>query len=991
MEVKELYHYYNKFRYGGEIFHKLMKFRVKNILLVSTFYDAFIFEEDGRLSDQIFGEYHKLNLSLLPEINAVPTGEEALKKIDENDYDLVITTMRIGEITPFKMADKIKEKYPDVAIILLLNSRSDIDYINKNRKLLTSIDDVFLWNGDSHIFLAILKYVEDKKNIDYDTKKGLVRVILVVEDSIYYYSKFLPILYKRLVAQTQKLISEELNDIQKNYRMRTIPKVILVHDYESAINICKRYRDYILCVVSDVRYPVNNQLNDNAGFMLTNFIRERGCGFPIILLSSNKEHKTKADKLNVKFLHKFSKSLLQDLDLFIRDYLGFGDFIFRNSKGEEIDRVSNLIEFEQKLKNINSDSLLYHTKRNDFSAWLIARGEILVAQKIRPLTVNDFGSIEEVREFLVNVFKEIRMQKIKGRIVDFDMSRGFTDNELVRMVEGSLGGKGRGIAFLNALFTTMELEDKFENVKIKIPFTAFIGTGEFDQFLVQNNLKEKLLVEELSDDKIKKMFLNGKLSENLCEKLKIFIKNVKTPITVRSSGLLEDSVSQPFAGIYETFMLPNNNPDDNVRLKHLKDAIKLVFSSVFLKNTKQYMKSSNFRLEEEKMAVIIQTVVGRQHGKRYYPDISGVAQSYNFYPTSYLKPEDGTCYLALGLGQWVVNGENSFRFCPKYPKLLTLAPEDIVKNSQTEFFTLCLDNSKFDLTKGEDATLKRLPLEEAEKDNTLNHIVSYWDPVDFRLRDGGKYPGQKVLTFADVVKYNIFPLSDVLNFILEIGKIALGLPVEIEFAITLEEDKYYNINAKFYVLQIRPISTFETKSNMVKDQPDIKKHFLYSTKAMGNGIIQDTRYIVMVKNKEFDNTITLEIKEQIKIINKLMEEKGERYILIGPGRWGSRDRFLGIPIRWADISMVSTIVEIELEDFKVDASQGTHFFHNLISSNIGYFYIPFNKKDNFIDFEWINSLEIEKEFKNIIIFKSKKPLIIKMFGKEGVAYIEKLV
>lgn len=990
MDIQELNVYYNKFKYGEEIFHTLMQRRVREILLVSTFYDAFIFEQDGRLSERIFGEFHQLNLTHPPRITSVPTGEEALRKLDEGEieFDLVITMMRTGEITPFELSQRIKQKRPNLPVLLLLTVQSDIPLIEKSGKERQYVDNVFLWNGDPQVFLAMIKYIEDLINVEHDTAKGLVRVVLLVEDSIYFYSRFLPILYKETMLQTQRLISEELTDMQKNYRRHTRPKVLMAHTFEEAIQLCEKYKEYLLSVISDIRFPKQGQLDPEAGIQLIHYLKSQNYDIPILLQSSESTLEDIARDLNVSFLNKHSKSLLNDLSEFIYSNLGFGDFIFRGYNGHEIARAATIGEFEQRLQEIPDETLSYHSRRNHFSAWLIARGEIEVARYIRPFHVEDFGgSFDLERKFLVGVFREVRARKSRGNIISFEDSNSGAENEIVRLSEGSLGGKGRGIAFLNALFVTMEFEDKFEHVKIQIPRTAFIGAGEFDTFLKDNKLQEKIF--EADDEFIKRTFLEASLSSDLREKLTTYVEHTTYPLAVRSSGLLEDSQAQPFAGIYQTFMLPNNHLKKEVRQKQLEDAIKLVYASAFLKDAKDYIERIKYRTEEEKMAIILQEIVGSNHGEYFYPHVSGVAQSYNYYPTSYITHSDGFASIALGLGQWVVDGEKAYQFCPQYPELQILPPEDLVKNSQTAFFALNLRQNDFDLTRGGRATLATLELQTAEDDGVLWHLASVWDAADKRLRDGLYYYGPRVLTFANILKYKRFPLADILKEILDIGEKALGVPVEIEFAVNLRKSLDEKTLPTFYILQVRPL--FIHSEELLLDVNELTRDtlFLYTDQGMGNGIISEICDIIYVDPHKFDNTRTMKMKEEIQVLNDQMIAENREYILIGPGRWGSRDRFLGVPVRWTDINKARVIVETGLDNFVVEASQGSHFFHNLVSMNAGYFTVPHKSDANFIDWDWLKSFSPYNTTDYFVHLRRQAPFVVKMFGRKGISVIYK--
>lgn len=988
MKIEELNYYYNKFKFGEDIFHQLMHRRVRNILLVSTFYDAFIFEQDGRLSEQIFGEYRQLNLSTAPRITSVPTGAQALEKLKSHSYDLIITMVRIGEIGPFELARQVKETHPELTVLLLLNVSSDYQIWESHAAERRYIDDVFLWNGNTKLFLAMVKSVEDSMNVEYDTTHGLVRVILLVEDSVHYYSMFLPSLYSVIMKQTQKLIEEEVSEINKHLRMRVRPKVLLAHDFEEAIRLYEKYKDYILCVISDVRYKVQGKIDAEAGIKLIKHVLATNSDLPVILQSSEDENRQLAEDLNVHFFNKNSKYLFKDLREYLVHSLGFGNFIFRNPDGEVICEASNIAEFEEKILIIPEDSLEYHSRFNHFSNWLIAHGEIQIAKKIRPMKIEDFETRDQLRKFLHHIFRTVRIEKNRGKIINFDADSLSELNQVIRLTEGSLGGKGRGLAFLNALLCTMEYEHKFKNTSISLPSTAIIGTNEFDQFVERNHIIEN--IQDKSDKEIDDIFIQGLLSEELIERLEIYLDVVRYPIAVRSSSLLEDSQSQPLAGVYRTFMLPNNHRDDSRRLKQLMNAIKLVFASVYLKAARNFLDAVDFKAEEEKMAVIIQETVGYCKGEKYYyPDIAGVAQSYNFYPTSGLQQSDGIANIVLGLGKAVVEGKNNHRFCPLYPDIDLLTQEEIVRNSQKEFYALNLANNDFDLTKGEESTLSLLTLKDAEEHGSLRYLASVWDYNDSRLTDNPQERGPKVLTFSSILKYKHFPLARIVKELLEIGEIALGNPVEIEFAVNLKQDNCQTHKPTFYILQIRPLS-INTDAYQINTQELVKRDLLmYTEHGMGNGIFEDLHDVIYLDPRTFDKTKTYAMQQEIESFNTKMAKADKAYILIGPGRWGSRDRFLGIPVRWPQISRAKVILETGLKDFIVEASQGTHFFHNLLAMNVGYFTIPYTSQTDFVDWDWLMKQPHCQRGEYFVHLEFDHPLLVKMDGKTGKAVILK--
>ena len=987
MDITKLNYYYNKFKFGEDNFHNLMKYRIKEILLVSTFYDAFIFEQDGRLSEQIFGEYRQLNLSTAPRITSVPTGKQALELLKKRTFDLVITMMRIGEINPFELSKLIKNKYPNMPILLLLNVQSDISIVEKSKDELKNIDKVFLWNGDTKLFLAMIKMIEDAQNVKYDTKQGYVRVILLIEDSIKYYSMFLPLLYAEILKQTQRLINEELSDINKRLKMRARPKVLLVQSYEEAVTLVEKYQEYMVAVISDVKFYNNGILDENAGFKLIDRMKKKQMNIPVILQSSDIENEEKAQNLHVNFLNKTSKSLLHDLRYIIKNNLGYGDFVFRNKAGDEVERAATMLEFEQKIETLQGESILYHGERNHFSSWLIAHGEIQVAKKILPAKIEDFNDVEELRKYLLEVFQTVRKNSTRGKIINFEPSALNEVDQIIRLAEGSLGGKGRGLAFLNALLVTMEFEEKFPEVNIALPSTSIIGTSEYDSFIERNKIGEWIISK--SDNEIQEIFIKGILSKELINKLEVIVEQISYPLAVRSSGLLEDSQSQPFAGIYQTYFLPNNNPDKKIRLQQLCDAIKLVFSSAYMEGARTYIESINYKVEEEKMAVIIQEIVGSNYDDRFYPHFSGVGQSHNFYPVSYLKSSDGVASVAVGLGKTVVEGDRNFRFCPKHPKMDIIPPDEQVKESQDFLYAVAMDKSSFNLLDGEDVTLVKMRINQVEKHGTLSHTTSTWDYENNRLVNGAIKNGAKIVTFADILKYNYFPLAKILEEILDIGEKAIGMPVEIEFAVDLTKNEKKKIYPTFYVLQIRPL-TINTE-NISIDIENINKDelVLYTEKGMGNGIMDSVHDVIFVDTDKWDRTQTVKMHDEISGLNKQMRAEGRNYILIGPGRWGSRDRFLGIPVKWMDINMAKIIVETGSEDFAVDSSQGTHFFHNLVSMDAGYFSISHHSEVDFLDWDWLKHQKVVEKTEHFLHIQVDHPLVIKMDGYNGLAVIYK--
>lgn len=985
MQFAELNRFFDRFKTDVEIFHNLMARRVQKILLVATFYDAFIIEQDGNLAEQILDEYNQLNLTTVPKVTSVPTGEAALRVLEEQPFDLVITMLRIGEVGPFELAERIKAERPALPVVLLLNNESDVPHVSDVLTRTSGIDDVFLWTGDSKLFLAIIKCVEDRLNVRRDTREGFVRVILLVEDTIQYYSRFLPLLYEEIVKQTQRVIGEEYSTAQKTLRMRARPKVLMAHSYEDAVALYERHKDSLLCLISDVSFPHDGEMNEESGLRLVEHIRREYATLPAVIQSSNPRHWGKAHKLQASFLHKHSPQLLKGLKDFLLENCGFGDFVFRSRDGMEIDRAATMLEFEQKLHSIPYESVMFHSDHNHFSAWLMAHGEIQLARHIRPLTGENFSSPAALKEFLARLFRELRLKRTRGKIVDFHRPHVHVENEVLRLAGGSLGGKGRGLAFLNAFLATMELEDRFAGVHVRIPRTAIIGTDEFDRFMDTNKLTGRVFTD---DESLKNAFLGGTLSWDLVNKLSDYLQMVTHPIAVRSSSLLEDSQSKPFAGIYQTLMLPNNHQDLAVRLRQLMNAIRLVYASVFSAKARGYIESIAYNVEQEKMAVVIQEVVGAQVGDHYYPHFAGVAESHDFYPAPYMEAKDGVASLCVGLGKYVVDGGDGVRFCPRYPTQHTRLSDEMPTSSQTKFYALDLRRSDVHLAQGEQATLDELPLSAALDAGMLDDVISTFDVESWRLVDGNYGRGPKVVTFSNILHNQVFPLATILDEFLDIGQKAMGVAVELEFAVALRRPGSDELPA-FNLLQIRPLARMDDHVPVEFADHERGDILVASDRSMGNGRIEGVQDVVYVLPEAFDTTATLGMRDDIAAVNTRLRDEGRSFILVGPGRWGTRDRFLGIPIQWNDISQVKVIVEMEIPGFPVESSQGTHFFHNLVAMGTGYFTIPRSSGASFVDGAWLLGQSVVSRTTHVVHVRLERPLTILMDGRKGRALVLK--
>lgn len=981
----ELSKIYSRQRTDKDIFQELMAFKVREVLLIANHYDSYSIVREGRFFDKIIGEYLQLNLFTAPRISSVTTAEEAIELMNDRDFEMVIVMAGLDKQQPLQISARIKEIRPDLPILLMVNNNADLKFFDEVSGNIQNIERVFVWNGDSRVFLAMIKYVEDKMNVENDVRVGDVRVILLVEDSQKYYTRYLPLLYSIIMRQTQAILEEESSDqLHKIMKMRVRPKILLASNYEEAIKVVDKYLDNLICVISDVKYSRAGVDDENAGVELIRYVKSKTV-IPTLLQSSDRKNAAKAEEVDSEFIDKNSDSLSLDIYNFIHQKLGFGNFIFRNSRGAKVAEAHNLKEFEQCLADLPPESLLYHARRNGISTWLMARGEISIAKRLRPYRIEDFESFTKLRQVLLDVFEEVRLERLRGRVVMFDKNLVNSSRYIVRIGEGSFGGKGRGVAFLSNFIENIKFDEIVKDINICIPPTTIIGAGEFTHFIEKNNLYNLAFVEK-NYDEIKQLFLQSELSDEVNEKLMQYVDEVNCPLAIRSSGLFEDSLLQPFAGVYATYMVPNNHEDVKVRFRQLATAVKLVYASMFSDPAKAYFEAVNYKIEEEKMAVIIQQVVGGRVGNRFYPNISGVAQSYNYYPFSYMKPEDGFAVLAVGLGKYVVGGEKAFRFCPKHPKLELNSLQDQVKDSQSYFYALDLENDELDLENGgEDAAILKLSIKEAEEDGNLKHCASVYDFNYERLVNDFSKRGPRVVNFSNIVKYDYIQLSHTLDVLLRFFKEAMGAPVEIEFAIDLEPG--LNDLSTLYLLQIKPLIRVENNININFDEVEKDKLVLQSVKGMGNGRLNHIKDVVYMNVDVFDRTKTEEMGREMAEINKYFEEQGKEYVLIGPGRWGTRDRFTGIPVFWSQISHARVIVEVGLPGFPLDASLGSHFFHNVTSMNVGYFSIHHNGVDEFVNFEVLKKQALVNETQYFRHVEFEKPLQILMDGKQQKAAI----
>lgn len=984
-EKELLQMFMNKNNYNRDIYHDLMLFKVKEILLVGNLYDAYSIEKEGRFSEYVLGEYHQLSLTTVPRITGVSSPEGAFEQLDSKHFDLVIFMVGADHAMPLSLSRKIKEKYPYIPIFMLLNNNTDVPVFVEQKKIHAAIDRIFVWNGESKVFFAMIKLLEDNINVENDTNVGLVRVLLLVEDSPQYYSRYLPLLYGIVMDQTRRIIDDVSTDeLYKVLRLRARPKILLASNYEEATRILSDYRDYMLCLITDVKFEQGGLLNNEAGFNLLSYSRQLLKDLPVIIQSSDIENAGRAYDLRCTFIDKNSESLSQDFKSFITHFLGFGNFVYRDKDGQQIAIARSLKEFENNLRTIPDESLIYHARRNHFSLWLMARGEIQVARIINPQKVTDFSSPSQLREYLLDVIQKFRNEQNKGKIVSFEESAVTDEHNVVSLIPGLLGGKGRGLAFINTLIYNFDFVKVLPDINIRAPKTLVIGTDEFEYFVERNKLYDKISGLD-SYDEIKKLFISTPLTDTLIRRLRLLLKHVEKPLAVRSSGLFEDSLSQPFAGIFETYLLPNNHEDINVRLRQLMDAIKLVFASAFSPEARGYIEAIHYKMEEEKMAVVLQEVVGNQYDDVYYPHISGVAQSYNYYPFAHMTPEEGFAITALGLGKYVVDGGNCYRFSPKYPTTEIHTPKDQFKNSQLRFIAVDLAKTDFNLLEGEMAALREMDIEVAERQGTLKHLASVYDQVNERIIPGITHPGPRIINFSNILKYEYAPMAKTIEVVLNIVKEAMGTPVEIEFAIDLNRDKNYKTT--FYLLQIKPLIGAEQDYKVNLEEIERNNMLLLSDKGMGNGLIDNITDVIYVDPKTFDKSMTREMVTEIEMLNHKMRDEERKYVLIGPGRWGSRDRWIGIPVNWPQISYAKVIIETSLEGYPLDASSGSHFFHNVTSMNVGYFSVQPELGMSFVDYKKLEEQQLINKTTYFRHVRFEKPVQIKMDGRQRIGVI----
>lgn len=967
-------------------FANLMNKRIYNVLLIATKYDAFMLEDDGRVDEQIFNEYTSLSLRYPPRFTQVTTEEEALNELKNRNFELIICMPNMDNRDIFAAATEIKVHYPNIPIVVLTPFSKEVSKRIANEDL-SAIDYVFSWLGNAELLLAIIKLIEDKMNAPDDTASVGVQIILLVEDSIRFYSSALPHLYKFVLEQSQMFAKEALNDHQRTLRMRGRPKIKLARTYEEAVRIFDQYRDNMLGIISDMSFMHDGVKDPYAGYKFGQYVRKTGLIIPFVLESSESGNKVYAKELGASFIDKNSKSYPQDLRKKIMQRFGFGDFVILNPQTkEEIMRIKDLKDLQKKVFQIPDDSLVYHLSRNHFSRFFYSRAMFPPAEVLKRVDVSDYKNMDEARQLIFDLIVQYRRMKNSGVVAVYQKERFDEYSNFARIGEGSLGGKGRGLAFIGAMVKRYpKLEH--EHFAVTIPKTVVICTDIFDEFMETNELYP-IALSDVDDENILKYFLRASLPAKLIEDLMAFFDVVKGPIAVRSSSLLEDSHYQPFAGIYSTYMVPKLE-DKYEMLRTVSDAIKAVYASVFYRDSKAYMTATSNLIDQEKMAIVLQEVVGNRYNDRFYPTISGVARSLNFYPIGNEKAEDGIANIALGLGKYIVDGGLTLRFSPRHPhNILQMSTMDFaLKETQTRYYALDLKNMAESFSVDDSFNLLRLNLKDADADGALKYIVSTYDPYDQIIRDGYYPGGRKILSFVNILQHDVFPLSETLDQILHVGQDEMGRPVEIEFAMNISPER--SDYATFYLLQIRPI--VDNKEVMEEDLTLVKRDdtILSSTSVLGHGIVTDVQDIIYVKTGAFSSSNNQLIAYEIEKMNRQFTAGEKNYVLVGPGRWGSSDSWLGIPVKWPHISNARVIVECGLENYRVDPSQGTHFFQNLTSFGVGYFTINPFKGDGWFDEEYLNSLPAAEETEFLRHVHFDQPIVIKMDGKRSLGVVLK--
>ncbi|WP_297448372.1 PEP/pyruvate-binding domain-containing protein [uncultured Alistipes sp.] len=965
----------------------LMQKRIRRVLLICSSYDAFALEEDGRINVQINNEYINLNLSNPPSFKRVSSSDEALELLRENDsFDLAISMFNVGDVDIFHLSKMVKEIRPDIPVVLLANFSKDI-----NKRIeqgdASAIDYIFYWHGNADLILTIIKLIEDRMNADNDILGVGVQCILLVEDSIKYYSTYLPAIYKLVLQQNSEFLKEALNEQQQMLRKRARPKILLATNYTEAVELYEKYKKNLLGVISDVGFvlhkgdPSASEKLD-AGIDLCRLIKADNPQMPFLMQSSQESMRATAEELGVGFIAKYSKTLLLELSDYIGEEFTFGDFVFKDlTTGEVIGRAKDLRDMQHLVMEIPEEVLLYHASRNRLSKWMYSRGLFSLGAAMRAARKSHFNSTDEMRAFIAGAIREYRILQGHGVVARFDPATYNRYIWFARMGNGSLGGKGRGLAFMNSMLQKYRLYNKYEGIKVTLPRTVVVATDYFDEFIRDNGL-QYVINADIADEEILSEFVSSRLPEALVEELRVYIRHATKPLAIRSSSKLEDSHYQPFAGIYSTYMIPlTDNEDQTLRL--LGKAIKSVYASVYFASSRAYIQASDNLLGEEKMGIVIQEVCGSEDNGYFFPTLSGVARSLNFYPIGDEKPQDGIVNLAFGLGKLVVEGGLTLRFSPRYPKnILQLSTTELaLRDTQREMYALNLKPEEFKTSIDDAVNLTRFEINKAKHFRNMRYVASTWDMQNQRITDSTFEDGRKIITFSQILKYDTIPLAEIVCDLLRIGQEEMRCPVELEFAVDM--DVPYGADRTFSFLQIRPIVDSQDNRSLDWDEVPTDDALIYAENALGLGATEGVCDVVYIRNEAFDTAHTQEIAAEINALNNKMRAEKRPYVLVGPGRWGSSDPWLGIPVKWPSISEAKVIVECGLENFRVEPSQGTHFFQNLTSFGVGYLTINPFMGDGRFDAARLDRMEALYESTFVRHVRFPAPLYIYIDGRKN--------
>lgn len=964
----------------------LMAYKVRRVLLVASMYDYFMLEEDGRLVDLLGQDYNKHNLGYVPVLYRADDGAGALREIESCDFDLVVTVMHLKDMDPFLFGRQAKRLKPGLPVVMLAYNTPDLHQLLESADP-SDVDRVFVWQGDGKILIGIIKYIEDMKNAVRDNELAGVQNILLVEDSAQFYSKFLYTIYDELWQQIERLLKENMTYTQRKIRQKKRPKVLLATNYEEAMDFYSHFKDDLMGVITDISYPVNGKKDAEAGLKFARFIRDEQTNLPILIQSSELNKKKDASAINAAYLDKFSPTLVEDFRGFLNSMFLFNMLIMKDHETGMLTSANDIRSLIRAVSQVPDELLIDSLKKGLIPRWLKARSDFILAEKIEKAYLN--GKSEELKKTVLDAIVTHQRGIYRGSISKYSKEVFKNFSGFCKIGEGSIGGKGRGLAFIDRILSLMYNPSEFPEVDISIPPTVVLGTDIFDEFIASNNLAKFAIDEEHTDEEITARFAKASLPDFLEENLEDLIRQMEKPLAVRSSSLLEDTLYQPFAGIFVTQMLPNNENDPQERLRRLYKAIKLVYASTFFKQARSYIENTANRIEDEKMAVIIQEVVGKEHQGRYYPDFSGVARSYNYYPFGGAKPEDGTVNLALGLGKSVVDGGMAIRYTPAYPGILPQFAnvQDMLANSQKEFWAVNLGTSKDGEVEIEDQYLMKLGIEDAEKDGVLDFIASTYSWDNDVLYEGIGRPGPRVISFAHILKNEVVPLSKILIRLLSLGEEAMGCPIEIEFAVNLDSQR--GLPAEFAFLQMRPIVDKNELVDIRFEEYSKNSMLCCSRSVLGNGLLTNIKDIIFVRPETFEPSKTPQIAEEVGYFNQKLKDEGKVYLLAGPGRWGSTESWLGIPVKWGQIDNARVIVEAAFENMNPDPSQGSHFFQNITSLRIGYFTIPLKSEISFIDWDWLQQQKEKEETEYVRHIELESQARVLIDGRTGEGIILK--